>query len=85
MESPMSQYTRLGLFKPHLARAVETPTELVLSHSPLHQLLEFTRHSIDDLVNDEIVKREVLGYYKLKCDIQRRCEATDLDRWWNGA
>jgi hypothetical protein len=56
-----------------------------IPHRTLNQILEFTRHSIHDVVNCEIAKREVLGYYKLKCDIQRRCEATDMDRWWNGA
>ncbi len=80
----MSEFNRLGFSRPTFARHIGTQTELVLPHQPLRQLLEFTRHSIDDVVNDEIVKREVLGYYKLKCQIQRRCEAIDLDRWWNG-
>jgi len=47
-------------------------------------VLAFTRRSIDDVVNCPIVKNEVLGYYKLHNWVQRGCEATDLDRWWNG-
>jgi hypothetical protein len=77
--------SRLGFFKPTLRRYAQSHNELVIPHRTLNQILEFTRHSIHDVVNCEIAKREVLGYYKLKCDIQRRCEATDMDRWWNGA
>lgn len=74
----------LALHAPILLHPPESAAALILPHRPLRQLLEFTRHSIDDIINDEIAKREVLGYYKLKCDIQRRCEATDLERWWTG-
>jgi hypothetical protein len=46
----------------------------------LHRVLEFTRHSIDDVVNDSIIKREVLGYYKLHLSVERRCEEIDRNR-----
>ena len=81
----MSEIYGLGIFKPTRPHADGSNPELVIPHRPLRQVLEFTRHSIHDIINDEIAKREVLGYYKLKCDIQRRCEATDLERWWTGA
>jgi hypothetical protein len=52
--------------------------------SPLLRVLEFTHRSIDDVVNDPIVKREVLGYFKLHKWVQRGCEQVDLERQWNG-
>jgi len=81
----MSEMYGLGLFKPTRPHAANSSAELVIPYRPLRQVLEFTRHSIHDIINCEIARREVLGYYKLKCDIERRCEATDMDRWWNGA
>ena len=49
----------------------------------LHRVLEFTGHSIDEVINDPIVRNEVVGYYKLYRYVERRCEAVDLERWWN--
>ena len=58
-------------------------TEFVLVQRPLQRILAFTRRSIDDVVNDPIVKREVLGYYKLAKEITRAGEVGDLERQWN--
>jgi hypothetical protein len=35
------------------------------------------------VVNNSIVKREVLGYYKLHKQIHRSAEVRDLERQWN--
>ena len=58
-------------------------TEFVLIQRTLGRLLAFTGHSIDDLVNDQIVKNKVLGYYKLHKHIERRSEVLELERQWN--
>jgi hypothetical protein len=81
----MSDMYGLGLFKPNSPHAASSTPARIFSHRPLRQILAFTRHSIHDIINCEIAKREVFGYYKLKCDIQRRCEANGLERWWTGA
>ncbi len=56
----------------------------VVNEQPLRRVLEFTGHSIDDVVNCPIVKSEVLGFYKLHRQVERSCEITELERWWNG-
>ena len=58
-------------------------TEHVMIQRPLQRVLAFTRRSIDDVVNDPIAKREVLGYYKLYRQVQRTGEVSDLERQWN--
>jgi hypothetical protein len=58
-------------------------TEYILIQRPLQRILAFTRRSIDDVVNDPIAKREVLGYYKLHRHVQRRMETRELERQWN--
>jgi hypothetical protein len=57
---------------------------LVVLQRPLRRVLAFTRRSIDDVVNCPIAKREVLGYYKLHKWVERGCEITDMNRWWDG-
>jgi hypothetical protein len=58
-------------------------TEHMLVQQPLRRVLAFTGHSIDDVVNNPVVKNEVLGYYKLYRQVQRACEVVDLERQWN--
>ncbi len=65
------------------ARTEIAPIVFVHVQRPLRRVLEFTRRSIDDVVNDPIAKREVLGYYKLHLQVQRSCEITELERQWN--
>jgi hypothetical protein len=48
----------------------------------LHRVLEFTRHSIDDIINDPIARNEVHGYLRLYFFIERRCESLDQERHW---
>ncbi len=52
-------------------------------HVMLQRVLEFRGRSIDDVVNNPIVKREVLGYYKLHRQIERSAEVRELERQWN--
>jgi hypothetical protein len=59
------------------------PTEYLVIQRPLRRVLAFTGRSIDDVVNSPIVKREVLGYYKLHKQIHRAAEVRDLERQWN--
>lgn len=58
-------------------------TEFVLIQHRLQRILAFTRRSIHDVVNDPIVKNEVLGYYKLQRQIERSVETRELERQWN--
>ena len=76
----------MGGFGIPLARKLidEQPkVSYVLRQRALHRILNFTGRSIDDVVNNPIVKNEVLGYYKLHKFVDRRCEIRDLERQWN--
>jgi hypothetical protein len=66
-------------------RAIEAPdpTEYRVIQQPLRRVLAFTGRTIHDVVNNPIVKREVLGYYKLHKQIHRASEVRDLERQWN--
>ena len=58
-------------------------TEHVLAQRPLQRVLAFRGRSIDDVVNSQIVKNEISGYWKLYRQIQRHSEIVDLERQWN--
>jgi hypothetical protein len=58
-------------------------TSHVQVQRPLRRVLQFTGRTIDDVVNDPIVRREVLGYYKLHKWVQRESDIFDLERQWN--
>jgi hypothetical protein len=80
----MDRLAGLGLGLRRLTRAEAADrTEFLLIQRPLRRILAFTRRSIDDVVNDPIAKREVLGYYKLHKQIARTTETRDLERQWN--
>ena len=82
----MSRPTGFGLgFHPPGAEpaAAADRTEFILLQRPLQRILAFTRRSIDDVVNDPIAKREVLGYYKLHKQVRRGIETRELERQWN--
>ena len=75
-----------NLFNFRPRRVVEldvASTEHVMIRRPLQWVLAFTRYSIDDVVNNPIAKREVLGYYKLHKQVQRCIETRELERQWN--
>jgi hypothetical protein len=80
----MSRLAGLGLGLRRLARPeAGDRTEFLLIQRPLRRILAFTRRSIDDVVNDPIAKREVLGYYKLHKQVCRSLEVRELERQWN--
>jgi hypothetical protein len=58
--------------------------EHVLTQRPLQRVLAFTGHSIDDLVNSQIVKNKVAGYYRLYRQVERGSDIRELERQWNG-
>ena len=55
----------------------------VLRERVLNRVLCFTGHTIDDVVNNPLVKNQVLGYYKLHKFVERGSDITDLERQWN--
>jgi hypothetical protein len=61
----------------------EPKVSYVLRHHALNRILSFTGRTIDDVVNDPIIKNEILGYYKLHKFVHRRSEILDLERQWN--
>ena len=54
-----------------------------VAQRPLNRVLAFIGRTIDDVVNDPIVKNQVYGYYKLHRQIERAAEICDLERQWN--
>ncbi len=58
-------------------------TEHVMIRRPLQRVLAFRGRSIDDVVNDPVVKNEIYGYWKLHKQVQRTTEVVDLERQWN--
>jgi hypothetical protein len=63
----------------------EQETAQVMFQQPLHRVLAFIGCTIDDVVNDSIVKNKVLGFYKLHKQVERGCEIVELERWWNAS
>ena len=61
----------------------EPKVSYVKRERALRRVLNFTGRTIDDVVNNPIVKNEVLGYYKLHKFVKRRAEIRDLERQWN--
>lgn len=48
----------------------------------LNRVLAFTGLTIDDVVNNPIAKNQVLGYFKLSKEIDRRGEIVELEKQW---
>jgi hypothetical protein len=79
----MSEVKGLGIGRPApLARGLENAEQIVPQHA-LRRILAFRLRSIDDVVNDPIVKREIFGYFKLQLQIARACETVELEQQWN--
>lgn len=79
----MAQLHGLGFHTPQKLAESEPKVSHVLRERALRRVLNFTGRTIDDVVNNPIVKNEVLGYYKLHKFINRRAEIRDLERQWN--
>jgi hypothetical protein len=73
----------LGLFSSSRVVPAEPKVSYVLRQRALNRILNFTGRTIHDVVNDPIVKNQVLGYYKLHKFIDRRSGVLDLERQWN--
>ncbi len=58
-------------------------TEHVMIQRPLQRVLEFRRRSIDDVVNNPMVKNEIRLYWKYHKQIARQGEVVELERQWN--
>ena len=79
----MTRLTGLGIgLQPRVAADAGNRTEFLLLQRPLQRILAFTRRSIDDVVNDPIAKREVLGYTSSQAD-PARARHPRLKRQWN--
>lgn len=61
---------------------VRGSTQIVQTQKVLRRVLSFTGKTIDDVVNDPIAKRLVLGYYKLHHWVDREVEIGELERQW---
>jgi hypothetical protein len=79
----MSLLSGLGIPSPRRSRPDPDRTEHVMIQRPLQRVLAFRGRSIDDVVNDRIVKNEIYGYWKLYKQVERTCEVVDLERQWN--
>lgn len=79
----MAQMRGLGFSTPQKLADAEPKVSYVMRERALRRVLNFTGRTIDDVVNNPIVKNEVLGYYKLHKFIHRRTEIRELERQWN--
>ena len=79
----MSGLNPLGIGRHPHRRDDDQRSEIVLPRRVLHRILDFTGQSIHDVINDPIAKNMVLGYYKLHRQVERACEAVELERQWN--
>ena len=59
--------------------------EYVMVRRPLRRVMAFLGCSIDQVCDDPMVKNQVLGYFKLYKEVDRRMEMRDLERQWNPA
>ena len=81
----MADIREIGLSNTRGIRRDASGVEQIIAQNPLRRVMAFRRRSIDDVVNDPIVKSEILGYFKLHKEIERVSEAIDLERQWNPA
>ena len=79
----MSDANLLGFGRPHLPPSTKPNIEYVVVQQPLDRVMHFTGRSIDDIVNNPMVKNEILGYYKLNLWVARESEISDMERAWN--
>jgi hypothetical protein len=79
----MSALNPLGFSTPRLSLPDGPNVERIVQQRPLSRVLAFLGHSIDDVVNDPIVRNKVFGFYKLQRQVDRAMEVTELERWWN--
>jgi hypothetical protein len=84
MASQNDNSNALGLnFRSRSIDHAEQHVSHVTPHDALRRILNFTGHSIDDLVNSKVAHRTVLVYYRMHKLINRQSEIADLERQWN--
>ncbi len=79
----MSSLDSLGFHSSVFDRPDNNRTEQIVRLRVLNRVREFTGRSIDDVVNNPIVKNEVRHWYKVHKWVQRGIEIGDLERQWN--
>jgi len=79
----MSNIRGIGLSSIRRVHRDQAGVEQIVTQNPLRRVLAFRGRSIDEVVNDPIVKSEIVGYFKLQKHIERVYEAVDLERQWN--
>jgi hypothetical protein len=84
MASQPNNSNALGLKFPggNIAHSEQRVSYVAPQHA-LGRILNFTGHSIDDVVNSRVAHRKVLVYYRIHKLIHRRSEITELERQWN--
>jgi hypothetical protein len=81
----MNSFNTLGFGIPRLEQPALGRSELIVTHRPLRRVMAFLGCSIDDLCNNQVVKNQVFGYFKLYKEINRHSEIRELERQWNPA
>lgn len=77
----MSRISGLGIGAGPMGFPDERPLQVEsVVRLALNRVLEFTGHSIDDIVNDPVARNEVEGYYRLYCYVERRCDEIRRNR-----
>jgi len=79
----MGEINALGLGDHHQPVESRQGIEYVMMQRTLHRVLAFRGRTIDDVVNDPIVKNDILGYWKILKQIDRRSEMLELEGQWN--
>ena len=79
----MSAVNPLGFGTLRLSIRHGPGVERIIEQRPLRRVLAFLGYSIDDVINDPIVRNKVFGFYKLQRQVDRAMEVTELERWWN--
>ena len=72
-----------SFLRPSVADDAPDPLVERVVQRPLNRVLAFTGRTIDDVVNDRMVKNQVYGYYKLYRQVERASEVRELERQWN--
>ena len=73
----------LFIHPPEEAEARAPDASHVMVQRRLDRLLAFSGQSIDDVVNCDVSKRLVAGYFKLERSLARRTALLELERQWN--
>ncbi len=79
----MSRLNSFGLGARHRLASQPGGTEYVMLQRLLQRVLAFRGRTIDDVVNNPIVKNDILGYWKVMKQIERRGEVLELEGQWN--